>query len=67
MLSSKQRKTTIDYLYDFSDSWEHSLVVTGGTLGDPEVSYPPVRNAPPEDCGGTAGFYNMLVGRPGPS
>jgi hypothetical protein len=31
MLSSKQRKTTIDYLYDFSDSWEHSLVVTGGT------------------------------------
>ena len=60
----KPKKTTIDYLYDFGDSWEHRLVVTGVRAGDPEVSYPRYvggeRNAPPEDCGGIPGFYDML-------
>lgn len=60
----KPKKTTIDYLYDFGDSWEHRLVVTGVRAGDPAVSYPRyvggARNAPPEDCGGIPGFYDML-------
>lgn len=60
----KPRKTTIDYLYDFGDSWEHRLTVTGVRIGDPGASYPRYvggeRNAPPEDCGGTPGFYDML-------
>lgn len=60
----KPRKTTIDYLYDFGDSWEHRLTVTGVRAGDPETSYPRYlggeRNAPPEDCGGIPGFYDML-------
>jgi hypothetical protein len=60
----KSRKTTIDYLYDFGDSWEHRLTVTSVRAGDPEASYPRYvrgeKNAPPEDCGGLPGFYEML-------
>ena len=60
----KPRKTTIDYLYDFGDSWEHRLTVTRVRPGDPQASYPRYvggeRNAPPEDCGGIPGFYDML-------
>jgi hypothetical protein len=60
----KQRETTIDYLYDFGDAWEHRLIVTDIRQGDPGVSYPRYVggewNAPPEDCGGLSGFYEML-------
>jgi len=60
----KPRKTTIDYLYDFGDGWEHRLTVTGVRPGQPGVSYPRYVggewNAPPEDCGGIPGFYEML-------
>ncbi len=60
----KSRRTTIDYLYDFGDRWEHRLTVTRVRPGDPEASYPHYvggeRNAPPEDCGGIPGFYDML-------
>ena len=58
------RKTTIDYLYDFGDSWEHRLTVTDIRAGDPDLSYPRYtageRNGPPEDCGGIPGFYKTL-------
>jgi hypothetical protein len=60
----KPRKTVIDYIYDFGDSWELRLTVTDVRAGGPETSYPRYvggeRNAPPEDCGGTPGFYYML-------
>jgi pRiA4b ORF-3-like protein len=58
------RKTTIDYLYDFGDSWEHRLTVSNIRAADPNVSYPRYirgeRNGPPEDCGGIPGFYYRL-------
>ncbi len=58
------RKTTIDYLYDFGDSWEHRLTVTGIRQGESGVAYPRYIggewNAPPEDCGGIPGFYETL-------
>jgi hypothetical protein len=58
------RKTVIDYLYDFGDSWEHRLTVTNVRKGEPGVSYPRYIggewNAPPEDCGGIPGFYEAL-------
>jgi hypothetical protein len=58
------RKTTIDYLYDFGDSWEHRLIVTRVRQGEQGVAYPRYvggeRNAPPEDCGGIPGFYETL-------
>jgi hypothetical protein len=60
----KPRKTTIDYRYDFGDSWEHRLIVTGIRQGEPGVAYPRYIggewNAPPEDCGGIPGFYETL-------
>ena len=58
------RKTVIDYLYDFGDSWEHRITITNIRPGEPGVSYPRYIggewNAPPEDCGGIFGFYAML-------
>jgi hypothetical protein len=60
----KPRKTVIDYLYDFGDSWEHRITVTKVRPGEPSVAYPRYTggeyNAPPEDCGGLPGFYNAL-------
>jgi hypothetical protein len=60
----RPRKTNIDYIYDFGDSWEHRLIVTDVRAGQPGVSYPRYvggeRNAPPEDCGGIPGFYELL-------
>jgi Plasmid pRiA4b ORF-3-like protein len=60
----RPQKTVIDYLYDFGDCWEHRLVVTDVRAGQPGTSYPRYiggeRNAPPEDCGGIPGFYEML-------
>jgi len=60
----KPRKTTIDYLYDFGDSWEHRLTVTGIRHGESGVAYPRYIggewNAPPVDCGGIPGFYETL-------
>nr|WP_298331953.1 plasmid pRiA4b ORF-3 family protein [Asticcacaulis sp.] len=61
----KPRRTHIDYLYDFGDNWEHRLIVTRVRQGDPDLEYPRYlrgeRNAPPEDCGGIPGFYDMLA------
>lgn len=58
------RETTIEYMYDFGDSWEHRLTVTNVRAGDPNLAYPRYlggeRNGPPEDCGGMPGFYAML-------
>ena len=58
------RKTTIEYLYDFGDAWEHKLIFTDIRQGSPGVAYPRYVagewNAPPEDCGGMPGFYEKL-------
>ncbi len=58
------RRTTIEYLYDFGDSWEHRLTVSNVRAADPELSYPRYvrgeQNGPPEDCGGIPGFYGKL-------
>jgi hypothetical protein len=60
----KPSKTSIDYLYDFGDSWEHRLTVTRVRHAEPGILYPRYVggewNAPPEDCGGTPGFYEAL-------
>lgn len=60
----KSQKTTIDYLYDFGDSWEHRLTINNIRQGEPEVSYPRYVGGewagPPEDCGGIPGFYSVL-------
>ena len=67
----RPRRTAIEYLYDFGDSWEHRLTVADIRAGDPDLSYPRYvtgeRNAPPEDCGGIPGFYEMLDARADPN
>jgi hypothetical protein len=67
----RPRRTTIDYLCDFGDGWEHRLTVTEIRAGDPDLSYlryvAGERNAPPEDCGGIPGFYDMLDARADPN
>ncbi len=66
----KPRKTMIDYLYDFGDSWEHHLTVTDIRQGKPGVPYPRYIGGewtgPPEDSGGIPGFYSMLDARADP-
>lgn len=63
--------TTIDYTYDFGDSWEHRLIVSDVRSGDPGTAYPRFiageRDCPPEDCGGISGFYEMLEARADPA
>jgi hypothetical protein len=66
----RPRKTVIDYTYDFGDCWEHRLTVTNIRPGGRRTSYPRYiageRNAPPEDCGGIPGFYEMLDAKADP-
>ena len=61
----KQRKTVIDYTYDFGDSWEHLLTVSNVRAGQPGVPYPHYiggeRNGPPEYCGRIPGFCDPVV------
>ena len=53
-----------EYTYDFGDSWEHVIKVEKVLTAAAGVIYPLCTdgksNAPPEDCGGIGGFYNML-------
>jgi hypothetical protein len=67
----KPRKTVFDYLYDFGDSWEHRLTITGIRQGEAGAVYPRYiageHAAPPEDCGGVPGFYAALEALADPS
>jgi hypothetical protein len=60
----RPRKAVIGYTYDFGDSWEVRLTVTNIRQADANQHYPRlVRGewaAPPEDCGGIPGFYELL-------
>lgn len=59
------RKTKIGYMYDFGDGWEHRLTVSKVRQGVAGIAYPRYIggewNGPPEDCGGTHGFYDCLA------
>jgi hypothetical protein len=52
------------YLYDFGDGWEHTVTVENLLEKDKEKNYPICidgqLNCPPEDSGGTYGFYQTL-------
>lgn len=62
--------TRIDYIYDFGDCWQHTLIVSEVRAGDLATGYPRFvageRQCPPEDCGGIPGFYEMLEARADP-
>jgi len=52
------------YLYDFGDSWEHTIKVEAVDASKPSVVYPRCltgkRNGPVEDCGGIWGYEELL-------
>lgn len=53
-----------DYVYDFGDDWEHTVVIESVFDADPALKYPRfvdgARRAPPEDVGGPPGFFDFL-------
>jgi hypothetical protein len=53
------------YEYDFGDSWLHQLNVSKITQPESGVKYPicigGARKCPPEDCGGTSGYEELLA------
>ena len=57
-------KAKITYLYDFGDSWEHTILVEK-ILPQEAAKFRPIcvdgkRAGPPEDCGGVWGYAELL-------
>ena len=59
-----QPKDSLEYIYDFGDHWQHSVVLEKIVKSDSENPQPGcsagARACPPEDCGGPGGFENIL-------
>lgn len=55
---------SIDYEYDFGDSWGHRIAEEKVMAPEPERTYPVCidgkRACPPEDCGGVGGYKRLL-------
>lgn len=53
-----------EYWYDFGDRWEHKVVLEKIVPADADKCYPVCINGkracPPEDCGGTDGYDELL-------
>lgn len=62
--SGLKRGSKFQYIYDFGDDWLHDIKVEKMLERDPEMKYPvcieAAGAAPPEDCGGLWGYYDML-------
>ncbi len=60
--SEKSKKG--EYIYDFGDHWEHTILLEKILPREKGVKYPVCiggeRACPPEDCGGIDTFYEML-------
>ena len=56
--------TEILYVYDFGDYWQHDVRLETISPADPTIRYPRVvdgaRSCPPEDCGGSGGYAELL-------
>jgi hypothetical protein len=54
----------IGYIYDFGDYWQHVIRLEAILSEEPGSGYPRVlngaRSCPPEDCGGTGGYSDLL-------
>ncbi|MGQ0662336.1 MAG: plasmid pRiA4b ORF-3 family protein [Pseudomonadota bacterium] len=61
----KSGVTRFAYTYDFSDKWEHSVVIERNRPPLDTSRYPVCiagkRNCPPEDCGGPWGYQHLLA------
>jgi hypothetical protein len=58
------KKIAFRYTYDMGDNWEHEILFEGIVTPDPQSKYPVCiegeRSGPPEDCGGTPGYEQLL-------
>ena len=60
----KEGRMSFLYEYDPGDSWRHDITLLGTVAGEPGEKIACVggaRACPPEDCGGTPGYYDLLV------
>ena len=59
-----QEGDSFEYEYDFGDGWDHGILVEKIIPAKEEVYYPICvygeRACPPEDCGGTSGYEELL-------
>ncbi|MEO0837442.1 MAG: plasmid pRiA4b ORF-3 family protein [Cyanobacteria bacterium J06643_5] len=57
-------KSKFFYTYDFGDDWEHEIIVEKELPAAPDAFYPLCmkgkRACPPEDCGGSWGYTELL-------
>lgn len=53
---------SFSYEYDLGDSWMHKITLVGMVEGEEKIKCTAgARACPPEDCGGTMGYYHLLV------
>lgn len=56
-------RSEFSYVYDFGDNWHHTLLLEKALDADPNTEYPVCTGgemaAPPDDCGGLGGYYNL--------
>ncbi len=59
-----EAKTRFGYQYDFGDDWQHAILVEKILPAEPDRHYPVClagkRSGPPEDCGGSWGYGELL-------
>jgi hypothetical protein len=66
-----KRESAFTYLYDFGDHWLHDVIVQE-IIPSPKTERLPcctagARACPPEDCGGTHGYFELLEALHDPS
>jgi hypothetical protein len=58
------RRSTLNYLYDFGDSWDHRIQIEKTLAPDPLLPLPycvgGAGATPPEDCGGVSGYADFV-------
>lgn len=55
-------RTSIEYEYDLGDDWIHEITLLGTVDGEERLACTAgARACPPEDCGGSRGYYDLLI------
>jgi len=57
--------SSIGWMYDWGDSWDHTITVQATGSTQPGITYPILhdgaRACPPDDCGGSWGYMDILA------
>lgn len=65
LVPANGKRIKIEYTYDMGDNWEHEVLFEGIVKPDRKTKYPVCvegeRACPPENCGGTPGYQQILV------